>query len=151
MSCVRTYPSEEPESTQSDDDSKRVTLAELGTCLIISPVVAFNTVSSPPVEPATSVLVEPGLLQKVVSGVAFLTLQHMSTMRSLIKDTCIPILPLRRAAFGICTQLTSNCVNHTNMRVSSSNLGNRVLAVPPIYAAASIMIISRNLPSAARP
>ena len=74
MSCVRTYPSAEPESTQSDDDSKRVTLAELGTCLITSPVDAFNTVSSPPVEPTTSVLVEPGLLQKVVSGVALLTL-----------------------------------------------------------------------------
>lgn len=74
MSCVRTYPSAEPESTESDDDSKQVTLAELGTCLITSPVDAFNTVSSPLVEPTTSVLVEPGLLQKVVSGAALLTL-----------------------------------------------------------------------------
>ena len=74
MSWLRTYPSAEPESTHSGDDSKRVTLAELGTCLITSPVDAFNTVSSALVEPTTSVLVEPGLLQKVVSGATLLTL-----------------------------------------------------------------------------
>ena len=74
MSCVRIYPSAEPESTKSCDDCKRVTLAELGTCLITSPVDAFNTVSSALVEPTTSVLVEPGLLQKVVRGAALLTL-----------------------------------------------------------------------------
>jgi hypothetical protein len=75
------HPSAEPERRKSGDDSKRVTLAELGTCLMTSPVDAFNTMSSAFVEPTTIVLVEPGLLQKVESDAALLTLQHVSTRR----------------------------------------------------------------------